>query len=125
MPQGYDLTLKGDLAAPRDRVSAARSAASVCMQAAARLKASEFSDEAMRVVPKVHTCTSEREDEYNQAADFRNLASDAVAIALQAGKKPYEALSLLKLENAMIICSTIDCWSDVSDFYVTHPGTLV
>ena len=118
----YDLALKTDLAASRDSISAARSAASVCMQAGAVLKASKFSDEAMRIVSKVHTHTSEREDEYNQAAEFRNLASDAVAIALQAGKKPHEALSLLEWGNAAIFCSTIDCWSDVSDLYATHPG---
>lgn len=119
---GYDLALKADLVAPRDRIFATRSAASVCMQAGAVLKASEFLDEAMRIIPNVHTRTPEREDEYDRAANFRNLASDAVALALQAEKKPYEALSLLELGNAVIICSTIDCWSDVSDLYVTPPG---
>ncbi|KAL2058261.1 hypothetical protein ABVK25_001879 [Lepraria finkii] len=120
--RAYDLALKADLVAPRDRIFATRSAASVCMQAGTVLKASEFLDEAMRIVPNVHTRTSEREDEYDRAAKFRNLASDAVALALQAGKRPYEALSLLELGNAVIICSTIDCWSDVSDLYVTPPG---
>ena len=117
----YDLALKANLAAPRDRISAARSAASVCMQAGALVKASDFLDEAMKIVPKIHTRTSQREDEYDQAADFRNLASDAAAVALQTGKPAYEALSLLESGNAVIIGSTIDCRSDVSDLYATHP----
>ena len=55
--RAYDLALKIDLAASRDRISAAQSAASVCMQAGAVLKASKFSDEARRIVSKVHTRT--------------------------------------------------------------------
>jgi tetratricopeptide (TPR) repeat protein len=120
--RAYDLALKADLAAPRDRISAARSAASVCMQAGGVLKASDFLDQAMSIVPKVHTRTPERDDEYDQAADYRNLASDAAAIALAAGKKPYAALSLLESGNAVIIGSTIDYRSDVSDLYASHPA---
>ncbi|KAL2041496.1 hypothetical protein N7G274_005878 [Stereocaulon virgatum] len=120
--RAYDSALKADLAAPRDRISAARSAASVCMQAGAVLKASDFLDQAMSIVPKVHTRTPERDDEYDQAADYRNLASDAAAIALAAGKKPFAALSLLESGNAVIIGSTIDYRSDVSDLYATHPA---
>ena len=120
--RAYDFALKADLAAPRDRISAARSAASVCMQAGAVLKASDFLDQAMSIVPKVHTRTPERDDEYDQAADYRNLASDAAAIALAAGKIPYAALSLLESGNAVIIGSTIDYRSDVSDLYATHPA---
>ena len=117
----YDRALKADLAAPRDRISAARSAASVCMQAGAISQASEFLNEAMRILPKIHTRASERGDEYDQAADFRNLASDAAAIALRAGKTAYEALSLLESGNAVIIGTTIDYRSDVSDLHATHP----
>ncbi len=117
----YDHALKADLAAPRDRISAARSAASVCMQAGAISKASEFLNEAMRILPKIHMRASERGDEYDQAADFRNLASDAAAIALRAGKTAYEALSLLESGNAVIIGTTIDYRSDVSDLHATHP----
>lgn len=117
----YDRALKADLAAPRDRISAARSAASVCMQAGAISKASEFLNEAMRILPKIHIRASERGDEYDQADDFRNLASDAAAVALRAGKPAYEALSLLESGNAVIIGTTIDYRSDVSDLHATHP----
>ena len=117
----YDRALKADLAAPRDRILAARSAASVCMQAGAISKASEFLIEAMRILPKIHTRASERGDEYDQAADFRNLASDAAAVALRAGKTAYEALCLLESGNAVIIGTTIDYRSDVSDLHATHP----
>ena len=119
--RSYDRALKADLAAPRDRIAAARSAASVCMQAGAIPKAGEFLKEAMRILPEIHTRASERGDEYDQAADFRNLASDAAAIALRAGKTAYEALSLLESGNAVIIGTTIDYRSDVSDLHATHP----
>ena len=117
----YDTALKADMSAPRDRISAARSAASVCMQAGAAAKATEFLAEAMSILPRIHTRSSERQDEYDQAADFHNLASDAAAIALQAGKTAYEALGLLESGNAVIIGSAIDCRSDLSDLYSTHP----
>ena len=119
--RSYDRALKTDLAAPRDRIAAARSAASVCMQAGAITKASEILNEAMRILPQIHTRASERGDEYDQAADFRNLASDAAAVALRAGKTAYEALSLLESGNAVIIGTTIDYRSDVSDLHATHP----
>ncbi|KAL6405455.1 TPR Domain containing protein [Ilyonectria robusta] len=60
-------------------------------------------------------------DKQHLLTEVSGLASDAAAIALMAGKTPYEAMRLLELGRGVIAGSLNEMRADISDLLQKHP----
>jgi tetratricopeptide (TPR) repeat protein len=60
-------------------------------------------------------------DKQHLLSQVSGLGSDAAAIALMAGKAPYEAMRLLELGRGIIIGSLNEMRADISDLLQKHP----
>lgn len=63
----------------------------------------------------------ETSDKQRLLRDFSELASDAAAVALNAGKKPFDAIQLLELGRGVIAGSLIEMRADISELQQKHP----
>ncbi|KAJ3577748.1 hypothetical protein NPX13_g2817 [Xylaria arbuscula] len=63
----------------------------------------------------------ENSDKQHLLAEVVGLASDAAAVAVRAGKTPYEAIQLLELGRGVIVGSMDEMRANISDLQYKHP----
>ncbi|KAL6405088.1 TPR Domain containing protein [Ilyonectria robusta] len=85
------------------------------------LKAYRASNTTMSLIPLLANRSLETSDKQYFLSEVSNMASDATAIALMAGKKTYDAIQFLELGRGVIIGSLNETRGDISMLQEKHP----
>ncbi|KAI0383374.1 CHAT domain-containing protein [Hypomontagnella monticulosa] len=72
-------------------------------------------------IPLLTPQSIENSDKQYLLIEAIGLASDAAAVALMAGKSPYEAIQLLETARGVIVGSLVDMRTDISDLQEHSP----
>ncbi|RYP55468.1 hypothetical protein DL770_010906 [Monosporascus sp. CRB-9-2] len=76
---------------------------------------------AVSLVPRLTPRSLENPDKQHLLTEIVGLASDTAAVALMAGKTPYEAIRLLELGRGVIVGSLNEMRADITDLQHRHP----
>ncbi|CUS09956.1 unnamed protein product, partial [Tuber aestivum] len=106
---------------PRNRIHAARKAASLQYLARNFPESSSSLEDAVNLMPSVDLRFLKRDDQQHILSELSGLASIAASMALQAGRDAYHGLKLLELGRGIIMGFSIDARSEASDLETDHP----
>ncbi|KAL8724774.1 MAG: hypothetical protein Q9181_006678 [Wetmoreana brouardii] len=108
-------------APPSRRIQAARHAVVILASESNWEKSSTLLQGAVELLPLLSPLTLQHEDQQFVLASSGGIASAAASVALNAGKRPYDALRLLEIGRSVITGLLLDVRSDVSDLENNHP----
>ena len=84
-------------------------------------KAYQAASKAVHLVPRLTSRSLENSDKQNLLRQIVGLAVDAAAVALNAGKKAFEAVQLLELGRGVVAGSLSELRTDIRDLQNRHP----
>lgn len=106
---------------PRDRIRAARHAASMMAVEFRWDEAGSLLADAVRILSTVSPRILTRHDQEHSISEFTRFPGEAVSCAFLAGSTASHGLSLLELSRGIIMGFAIDCRTDVSELRLVHP----
>lgn len=106
---------------PRDRIRAARYAASMMAFGCRWDEAGSLLADAVRILSTVSPRILSRHDLEHSISEFARFPGEAVSFAFLAGSTASHGLSLLELSRGIIMGFAIDCRTDVSELRLVHP----
>ncbi|KAF3930121.1 hypothetical protein ABW19_dt0207115 [Dactylella cylindrospora] len=80
-----------------------------------------ISQEAVELLPTLGSYASQNTDKYQNPQYFLGLASDAAAIALIAGRDPFQALRLLEIGRTILLTQMLDMRTDIANLNHADP----
>ncbi|KAM7214006.1 CHAT domain containing protein [Rhypophila decipiens] len=83
--------------------------------------ATETAEVVINLMPSLTPLSLGYADKKRLLSQFGNFASDAAAIALNAGQSPFQALQLLELGRGILAGSLSELYTDVSELSQRHP----
>ncbi|KAK4208937.1 CHAT domain-containing protein [Rhypophila decipiens] len=83
--------------------------------------ATETAEVVINLMPSLTPVSLGYADKKRLLLQFGNFASDAAAIALNAGQSPFQALQLLELGRGILAGSLSELYTDVSELSQRHP----
>ncbi|CEI67584.1 hypothetical protein FVEN_g5675 [Fusarium venenatum] len=107
---------------PSSRIDSARYAADINASRNKWDEAYHLLREAVLLLPEVSPRSLKQSDMQSMLSPTTGLATDAAAIAINAGKPASEVLSILELGRGVIAGLSIDAHGDLSDLRVKHPS---
>lgn len=110
-----------NISPPRDRIHAARHAASMMADECRWDEAGPLLADAVRILSTVSPRILTRHDQEHCISEFVRFPGEAVSFAFLAGSTASHGLSLLELTRGIILGFAIDCRTDVSEFRLVHP----
>lgn len=107
-------------AAPADRVMAAHEGAEAAMLACRRNQAMRMAETAVDLVPRMIVRDVERADRERRLRSVHGLAATAAAAAISV-QRPERAVELLEQARGLILASTLDTRSDLTELRSLAP----
>ncbi|KAK5659620.1 hypothetical protein OQA88_824 [Cercophora sp. LCS_1] len=104
------------------RMLAGRDLTSIFVHQGQWQHAHEAAHTVIQLMPSLAPASLGPADQKFLLSHFSNFASDAAAIALTAGKPPFDALQLLELGRGVLSGSLSRLYLDVSELSEKHPG---
>lgn len=116
--EGWECTF----AKPLSRIEAAVKAAKLLALRSSWNEASDLLQQCVELVPLISTLSLQNSDKQHVLSQCSELASDAAAAALIAGKNPEEALRILELGRGLISSLLLEVRTDISDLRQEYPS---
>ena len=108
-------------ASPMSRIDAGKLILSCCLLTSDWERAYEALNKAVRLVPAIAPKSLLNADKQHMLGQVVGLASNAAAVALQAGKNPFVSLEILELGRGILATSLDDMRIDVLDLKEKEP----